>query len=157
VCACGRRSECDGAAVAAWASETAAAAAAAAAAAGASAAAPTPAPPPPDAPAVAWRLARIAPLSHLLPAALLSSAAPLRLALAPGAPPATRALLSGWASLSEADVPIAMAVRPVAPVGPHPQPELIMWHAAGGACASCMSECAKSTRLMRALLLRIRA
>ena len=127
-----RQCEIDADGVATWAAATAAAASAADASTSESQTATSATPPPVGVHSAAWRVVRVAPLGALLPSALLSGEAPLRLSLSPGAPPATVALLDAWAALSDAGAPVALAARPLEPAGPEPQPEIIIWHSAGG-------------------------
>lgn len=131
-------SDCDHAAVRAWAASTAAA----------SAGQPGPAVPAESAACAAlssaWSVTRVAPLAQLLPACVLAPAPPLRLSLAPGAPPATAALLSGWAALSAEGTPVAFLARPASAGDAAPQ--LALWHAGGAFHASRLPSSGEAAR-----------
>ena len=132
-------SECDHGEVRAWAADAAAAAASSPPGAGAPLSDGAVVPDEGNATASPWSVSRVAPLAQLLPACVLGGAAPLRLCAAPGAPPATSALLAGWAGLSEQHTPVAMLARPAAAApGDAPQPQLALWHSGGGFHAARM-------------------
>jgi hypothetical protein len=82
---------------------------------------------------------------QLLPACVLAPAPPLRLCLAPGAPPATAALLKGWAALSAEGTPVAFLARPASSAGDG-APQLALWHSGGAFHASRLPSSGEAAR-----------